>query len=301
MKLSIGDKDFLDSFVHLWEKDVDEYKSSKLNLFMLNINANSFDYPTLIENLRDPLVNYSVSRKTRELYNEKPAKLVHIAQEKFKNYINNNGELGELLLYCFLETHLDAPKILSKLELKTSTEMYVHGADGIHMYKVDDNNYQLIFGESKTVNNLRDSLYQAFKSIKEFKDESSKGGKSKSGISYEKTLLNSNIDRETFTEEERDLLRKIIYPSKTRHFDVDDAFGIFIGYEIEITNEDRKLSNKDFREKIKNIIDKDVSDRIKYINDKIAEHDLYGHSFYFYVLPFTDLDTSRKKILEEIT
>lgn len=301
MKLSIGDKDFLDSFDHLWEKSIDEYETSKLNLFMLNINANCFDYPTLINNLRDPLVDYSVSRKTKELYRTKPAKLVFEAQEKFKDYVQNNGELGELLLYCFLETHLDAPKILSKLELKTSTEMYVHGADGIHMYKVDEHNYQLIFGESKTVKELTDSLYQAFKSIKEFKEEKNKSGKAKSGINYEKTLLNSNIDKETFTNEEKDLLKKIIYPSREREFDVDDAFGIFIGYEIEISDDDKKLPNKLFRDKVKKIIDDDVSNRINYINDKIKEYNLYGHSFYIYVLPFTDLDTNRKKILKEIT
>lgn len=50
--------------------------------------------------------------------------------EKFVDYTRNNGELGELLLFCFLETHLGAPQILTKLELKTSISHYVNGADG---------------------------------------------------------------------------------------------------------------------------------------------------------------------------
>jgi hypothetical protein len=38
------------------------------------------------------------------------------ARGKFIDYINNKGgELGELLLYCFLESHLKAPKILSNI------------------------------------------------------------------------------------------------------------------------------------------------------------------------------------------
>lgn len=45
MKISIGENDFLDSFEHLWEKNLDENGVSKLNLFVLNINANSFDSP----------------------------------------------------------------------------------------------------------------------------------------------------------------------------------------------------------------------------------------------------------------
>jgi hypothetical protein len=55
----------------------------------------------------------------------RPVELSKKARGKFIDYINNKGgELGELLLYCFLESHLKAPKILSKLELKTSTNHY---------------------------------------------------------------------------------------------------------------------------------------------------------------------------------
>ena len=55
----------------------------------------------------------------------------------------------KLLLFCFLESQLKAPKILSKLELKTTSGLYVNGADGVHFLKLEDGNYQLIFGESK--------------------------------------------------------------------------------------------------------------------------------------------------------
>jgi len=300
MKLSIGDNDFLDSFEHLWEKDIDEKSGSKLNLFVLNINANSFDYACLIKNLRDPLIDFSVSRRVKETYKNKPATLTYEAQKKFKEYLNNTGELGELLLYCFLETHLNAPKILSKLELKTSTSMYVHGADGIHMLKLENGNYQLIFGEAKTVVDLTVALNHAFSSICYFKNEINEAGKVKSGINYEKSLLNNNIDKEIFSEDERDFLGKIIYPSRDRNFEVDDAFGIFIGYELKMSEKDRKLPNNEFRKKIKEKISNDVSNRISHINKKISELNLFGHSFYIYVLPFTDLDENRKSILKEI-
>lgn len=48
-----------------------------------------------------------------------------------------------------MESQLKAPKILSKLELKTTSGLYVNGADGVHFLKLEDGNYQLIFGESK--------------------------------------------------------------------------------------------------------------------------------------------------------
>ena len=59
------------------------------------------------------------------------------------------GKLGEILLYLFLENKLDAPKLLSKVELKTSGNQYVFGSDGVHLFQLDNKNFQLILGESK--------------------------------------------------------------------------------------------------------------------------------------------------------
>lgn len=57
----------------------------------------------------------------------------------------------------------------------------------------------------------------------------------------------------------------------------------------------------DFRNKIKALIIDEVTKRIKYIQKKIIDFDLQGHNFYIYVLPFTDIDSKRKIIMEAIT
>jgi hypothetical protein len=161
--------------------------------------------------------------------------------------LKNKGELGELLLYCFLESHLKAPKILTKLELKTSTSIYVNGADGVHYLKLTDGSYQLIFGESKTISDLTSSISESFKSIYEFKNEINTKGNTKSGLRYEKSLISDHLEKKTFSEEEKEFIQKIIFPVRANTFEVDDAFGIFIGYEIKVTNEMKKLSQSDFR------------------------------------------------------
>src|SRR5699024_1508716 len=145
------DFDFLNSLEHLSRHCLDKHNNNKLVLFILKINADEFDYATLNENLLDPLIDFSLSIKIRDKYADKPEALAAKAREKFVDYIHNKGELGELLLYCFLESHLNAPKVLSKLELKTSTNHYVNGSDGVHFLKLSNGNYQLIFGESKTI------------------------------------------------------------------------------------------------------------------------------------------------------
>ena len=36
------------------------------------------------------------------------------------------------------------------------------------------------------------------------------------------------------------------------------------------------------------------------IGKKIKNYNLQGHDFYVYVVPFTDIDSSRKEILKEV-
>lgn len=243
MEISLKESDFLESFDLLWSKDLDKYKKNKLNLFVLKINSNEFDYDLLIDMLLDPVIDYSISRQVKERYKNRPATLSKKAREKFVEYARNNGELGELLLFCFLETHLGAPKILTKLELKTSTSHYVNGADGVHFLKLPDGNYQLIFGESKTYQDIDGAIRDAFKSIYNFKNGINDKGNQKSGIQYEKSLISDNLFKEAFSDEERDFLESLIYPTKNRNFDVDDAFGIFIGFQIDVSDEEKGNAN----------------------------------------------------------
>ena len=301
MELCLEKSDFLGSFDLLWSKDLDEYKKNKLNLFVLKINSNEFDYDLLIDMLVDPVVDYSISRQVKEKYKDRVGTLSRKAREKFVEYTRNNGELGELLLFCFLETHLKAPKILTKLELKTSTSHYVNGADGVHVLKLPGGDYQLIFGESKTYEDMSRAISDAFQSINDFKHGVNDKGNQKSGLQYEKSLISDNLFKESFSEEDYNFLESLIYPTKERKFDVDNAFGVFIGFQINITDDDKAMLNAEFRKKIKDIVDSEVSKRIEYIQKKIKDHNLQGHNFYIYVLPFTDISNKRKKIMEAIT
>ncbi len=299
MNLEPNKTDFLNSFDHIWTKSIDIYDKNKLNLFSIKINSNEFDYNLLKENLMEPLLHFSLSRMTKESYKGKIMALSSKAREKFRDYINNQGELGELLLYSFLETHLKAPKILTKLELKTSKNNYVNGADGVHLLQLNDEEFQLIFGESKTIKDLTFAISDAFKSIYNFKNEINEKGKEKSGINHEKFLINRNLSHEALSIEQLGFLEKILYPKDTS-FNVDDAFGIFIGYEIKIDDDEKMMRNDEFRKFIKNKVSEDVGEKINHIKNKIKEYNLYGHNFYIYVLPFTNLTDSRKKILKGV-
>jgi len=299
MRVSDSSKTFLEAFEEVSCIDIDEYGRKKLNIYMMRTNANEFAYDALIDKLIEPMVDFSVSRVTKKKLASVPGHLVKKAREEFRKIEENKGELGELLVYCFLESHMNAPKILTKYELKTSSNMYVNGSDGIHFLKLPNGNYQLIFSESKMYQAIGSAISDAFESISLFKAELSKDGSYKPGIVFERSLLNSHLEKETFSSEDTRFLERLIYPSKNddeEELVVDDAFAIFIGYEIKIADEEKAKPADVFRAELKQRIEKYVTSKKDDIAKAIADNGLVGHDIYLYIVPFTDLSDAREKV-----
>lgn len=303
LKTSLESSNFLSSFTHLIDAEyLDKQKKTKLDLFVINIDSNEFDFETLKTRLVDPVVDFALSRQIKQQHKKhQSATLSKKAREKFKQE-NNTGELGEFLLFCFLETHLNAPKILTKLEIKTSSSKYVNGSDGVHMLELDNGNYHVIYGESKTEKNLTTGIRKAIKSIYDFKHSinSAGGGKRKTGMSFEKTLICSEILKEAYSKKEIKFIKSLIYPNKENSYNVDTAFGVFLGYEIKVSQKDKKLSNEEFRKKVSSKIEKHIRQNFELIRSQITDCGLDGHHFYIYTLPFTDLKKNRENIMQDI-
>lgn len=303
MKLNPNSKSAIKQFKHLEHFNISNNQDDGfLDLFLLPINARNFDYTCVSDNLMESVADYSLSWKIRENYKDKAMMLSKKAREKFKEYEKNDGELGELLLFCFLEGHLEAPKILTKLELKTSNKLYVNGSDGVHLKKVSDKKYHLIFGESKTYKELAKAFENAFKSIYEFVNEINSKGKSKSGIEFERGLISSNMEQTIFDENDEDILNLLLYPENKPCSDIklDDAFSIFVGYEIDITKEQEKLSSDEFPKKIEEKIISQIKNYKTEIYQLMKKYSLIGYTFYIFIMPFTDIDKNRKNILKRV-
>jgi len=303
MFTSKSNLEFLGAFVKVSESTIDEHAKRSLSVYMMNTNANQFAYDALIEKLMEPMVDFALSRVTKKTYEDSPVHLVKRARETFRKLTANKGELGEVLLYCFLESHLKAPKILTKYELKTSPNMHANGSDGIHYLKLENGNYQLIFCESKMYEAIGSAIEDAFESIRLFKEEVTEESEYKPGIVFEKSLLSNHLEKETFSQEDARFLKRLVYPTKNDEEElvvVDDAFAVFIGYEMKISDKDKEKPNHVFREELKERINKYVSKKIDKINNAIRANGLIGHDIYIYVVPFTDLTKSRQKILEGI-
>lgn len=288
---------FLDLFYNDMECEVED-THSKLNLRILKIENNQFCYSELVRQLSNAIISFSLSRKELDdfLKDKRYGEMNTKALSRLRDYKVNDGEAGEILLYCFLEAHLKAPKILTKLELKTSSNDYVKGSDGLHLLQIAQNQFQLIFGESKLEASLTDSLSSAFKSIYDFIN------RDKNSIAYEMGLMNSQLCKEALDEDVYQFVKSIIYPSanQVNPIQKDNAFAIFAGFEITVSEDEKKLKNTEFRKLVREKIKAEVEKRKPHIKKKIIEYQLFNYTFYIYAFPFMELDTTRKKIIEDL-
>lgn len=277
----------------------------ELSMFILKSDGGGFDYTNLYRQLGNASIAYVLSRHrvagvTPDTHHE----VVKSVQRSFRRSSENKGEGGELLLYCFLESHLKAPKILSKMELKTASNDYVKGADGLHLYEVAPGTYHLIFGESKMIgdsteprSSFRKAIVDALDSIKEVESN---------GLLDEIQLIDSNLMKETFTGDKLSFLKALLVPSGNNGPTKQTAFGIFIGFEIDIREWPLiEMAASAIEARIHSEVLDMVESRYDFLKKKIVERGLAGYHFYLFALPFvksafSDIDSVRTTIIEEI-
>ena len=277
--------DFLNLFTKIFENETLE-GGNRLNVFMLKISNNQFNYGNLSEELENALITYALSRHTcNELIEQKKfGNLASQAREKLRRAKSNTGELGELLLYCLLESHLHAPKLLTKLELKTASNEYVKGADGVHLLKIGDASYQMVFGESKLHGDIKTMLDNDLDKMR-----------------YEVHLVNTNLLKETVSEDSYEILKKILIPSENdENLNLDNSFGVFLGFDISMSDDERRVSNAEFRTIISEKVKSSINKIVPTINEQLKKNEFIGYNFYFYILPFSDLDKTRTEIINRL-
>lgn len=282
-----------------------ELKPTKMRIFMPKLDGHEFDYSGMKDVLFNPLTYYVLSRKSVDEYLEHKQyqQMTQAARRAFKDYARNKGELGELILYVLLEGHLKAPKILSKMSLKTSSQDYIKGCDGVHLLKLDNGRYHLIFGESKLYKNLTAGFLAAFKSINSFLGS----GPLKEKKDWEGQLISQHIDDEKLSEKDAvEAIKQVIYPSrrgaeKLKGIKFTRTFGIFIGFEIKVDKEKENLDEDEFETWIKSFVSEQIRGLVGTIQKQIENQKLKGKHFYVYLMPFTDLAKTRRELTKELT
>jgi len=136
------------------------------------------------------------------------------ARKLFQKARHDSGEFGELLLFILTEWMLEAPQIIAKMSLKTSSAMPVHGSDGIHV-KFDAQSGRLLVysGEAKLYKDVRRAIGSAVKSIAK--------ALSYDAVEHELQLVQRNVEFSGLDEKSRRALLRFLDPfeddSNDRH------------------------------------------------------------------------------------
>lgn len=286
-------------FDKIHEEKFGTSSSNYLRLFMLNTENKVFSYDELYDYILPNITKYVFSRKYLADAENNPQKRETLVLEAL-SYLRpvsnpedsgNGGELGEILLFLFLEQDLKAPKLFSKVELKTSPSDYVKGADGIH-FKFRTTNagkkiMQIVIGEAKVKDDLKKGIDEAFKSIDEYITHNLQ----------DRNLLDRHILEQFVDKEEAAEIKDYILsiPRKKK----ETVFGIFIGYSIKYDGKNDTIDEYEAKVSLKNIAQ--VLSYRNHIISKINEYKVSNYEFNFYFLPFHNAARDRQVIMKSLT
>ena len=90
----------------------------------------------------------------------------------------------------------------------------------------------------------------------------------------------------------------ILQPSEERVSRPETAFGIFLGYSIDLQKD--KYTNREYPGIVAQKIEMDIRSVVDDIKQKINELGMNSYSFYIYVLPMDEAETDKKAIMQDL-
>ena len=177
---TVNDKDFNQVFKEVfYSEDLGVHANSELRLFRLKeVTDFHFSQDALCSFLGKNIGQYVFSRSKLEQF--------HIDGDDYSvglkalDIMRKNGaaderrtgnEMGEILLYAFLETVLGAPKIYSKVELTSAVKSGTSASDGMHIKVLSSDatsvTFEMVFGVSSVVGCFDDAIKDAFDHIQQ--------------------------------------------------------------------------------------------------------------------------------------
>ena len=259
----------------------------ELKIFMLQIENNEFTYRGMKKLLNSNIGRYVFSRIAMEQY-RKTDDLESVGGEAAQ-YIREHAtgnELADMLVYVFLEEVLNAPKLMSAIELGNADNKCA----GIHLYNLPEVSglFQLVYGASNIEGTLKSAIDNAFTTIENLKQKRLTGDELVNSASF-----NRSIDMETAQQ-----IKSVVIPQKAGRNLPDTAFGVFLGYSIDLDPED--YAPEEYPSIVKAKMEKDIQEHAGYIYNKIRSLRMGMHSFYIYVLPFNNAEFDRENIITQL-
>ena len=209
------------------------------------------------------------------------------------NRLPKSGEGGEVLLSVLAETVLRLPQMFTKMVLKTSPEMHVHGSDGIHIGVNESNgNLALYWGESKLHADAAQAVRECFASLAPFLRDS--GG---SGAAQERDLqlMRDGIDFDDTQLEEA--MKHYLDPDDSMRNQLEYRGLCLVGFDSDAYPTE---PNSKEMEEVKHDVEKIFDERKKHIGKRVIEENIHTFEIEIFCLPFPSVDDFREAFRSEL-
>jgi hypothetical protein len=201
-----------------------------------------------------------------------------------------SGEPGELILYCILEKFFNAPQLVSKMFLKTSRDMPVHGSDGIHVFlEKDSETLNFVWGESKVYKSVSDAITSATKSIKTLLEETEKP------FSRDLEILKDHLSIENEKLKEAVLKRLDCYTEEANKKKY--SFAVLVGFNYDLLE---NCKNEDDQKKFFEEYMKHSNDLMEQFSKKAKTQGIHDYEFMLILIPFESVDIFRKQFFRRL-
>lgn len=265
--------------------------AEQLRLFHLAVQNSRFYHRDLIRFLQMNLGRYVFSRaEIAEYAVTNRSELIVFDAAGRMNAQDSGQGLGELMLYILLEQVLDAPKVLSKIELNQQAGHTRSRCDAIHLLTPDGGTpvSSIVFGTSSLRGDIQDAIDDAFDKIVQIETNST----------AECQLAEEQVFTTSLDEGTAKTIKELLIPQPGGAVSYDSAYGIFLGYNLGLLP--GKYSNDDYRRQLDWKMGVDIANHASYITNKITSLNLGTHAFYVYVLPFDDSDADAVSIMDAV-
>lgn len=261
------------------------------------------------------IVPYCLSRKfiakcRENLQETKEARWLHepvdAAKELFikaKKKNPKSGEVGEVVLFTLLEGLIGAPKIVSKMKLKTNSNMEIYGSDGIHI-KFDKNTEELLiyWGEAKLWKELSSAITDIMESIKEFHKPDEITGEKQRDFDINIIREYADIDT-TDNEKAKELLLNYLDPYRREYRDqmreIHACLAIW-DWKVYETIIKKSSTPEEIEAKFIKRYRSRIEKASKLFVEKARESGIDRLRFHFFLLPLHNIEEFRKRFCQKV-
>lgn len=261
----------------------------QLRLFHLSVQNNRFDHTALVKFLKRNVGRYVFSRAEYEGYKQRDdlEEVALDAVNRMRSQQDGMG-LGEILLYILLEQILEAPKVLSKIELNQAQGKIHSQCDAIHLLTPDGQRTtsSIVFGTSSVVGNIGDAITAAFERVVDIEQHRTREVQLAEQIVFTKTLDAATAG----------YVKDLLIPKPGGAPVFDTAYSMFLGYDIGL--DPKNYRNQHYRSALDQKMQGDITAHAQMIADEINTRNLDNYSFYIYVLPLNEVDVDAVAIMD---